>query len=134
MTDLNKIRGKALQKQIREKRIQNLLNQMPISVDELRKLVDLIQSEGCDNTLKSTQVFLKDHENSQTIIAWFNQHGGYCDCEVIINVIDDYLRELEIIPPEVVPDETQIQAMFSRKFTKSENLRSNAVTAFINKS
>ena len=124
MTDQNKIKGKALQKVLREKRRQELLSEMPIGVDELKNLVEIIESAGCDHTLSATEMFLQNNKNVKTILAWFNAHGGYCDCEVVMNVVLGHLAELDIIPPEETPPETELQAMFSMKFTKNENLNS----------
>ncbi|MHC4153029.1 MAG: DUF2695 domain-containing protein [Planctomycetota bacterium] len=46
--------------------------------------------EECDHTLNNSKKILKDMGYSDTEIevmcAWFREKGGYCDCEVYLNV------------------------------------------------
>jgi hypothetical protein len=45
---------------------------------------------GCDHTLKYTLEFAARHNLERDgLVQWLNQYGGYCDCEVVINVEDD---------------------------------------------
>ena len=51
-------------------------------------LDDHIGEKGCDHTLRLTQRFLSKNgiENTEAVIKWLNDNGGYCDCEVLYNV------------------------------------------------
>lgn len=43
----------------------------------------------CDNTLKLTRQWIKENnlsDREEEIIKYLEDHGGYCDCEVIYNV------------------------------------------------
>ncbi len=43
----------------------------------------------CDHTLMQTRKFLESRElDDEEIVPWLNSHGGYCDCEVMLNVDD----------------------------------------------
>jgi hypothetical protein len=61
--------------------------------DSLRELGDyldqqLARSDDCDDTLRHTIRWLKRNDLSvQACVAWLENEGGYCDCEVILNVI-----------------------------------------------
>lgn len=55
------------------------------------RLLELDSKYECDNTLKSSKQTLMDLGYSDTeiedIVEWIEEHGGYCDCEVLINVV-----------------------------------------------
>lgn len=41
----------------------------------------------CDNTLRHTREFLKSRSLPEgRAVAWLEAHGGFCDCEVLLNV------------------------------------------------
>ena len=58
--------------------------------ENLKELFDFLDRPNlpeCDHTLKETIAFLdKKGLDKNLIIPWINEHGGYCDCEVIYNV------------------------------------------------
>jgi hypothetical protein len=44
--------------------------------------------EGCDNTLAHTTDWLKSKGlDVDATLDWLRGEGGYCDCEVILNVV-----------------------------------------------
>lgn len=46
--------------------------------------------EGCDNTLRMTMQWLYAHGRPvEDDLAWLADHGGYCDCEVLLNAMPD---------------------------------------------
>jgi hypothetical protein len=48
--------------------------------------------KGCDGTLDKTKRILKEHfpmYNATETIEYFNDLGGYCDCEILLNVSPD---------------------------------------------
>lgn len=64
---------------------------MAISKDDLKALFEFLDThlEECDHTLALTVEFLSDHNlDVNSIIPWLNEYGGYCDCEVLLNVIE----------------------------------------------
>ena len=62
---------------------------IPIPKQDLKELFDFLDREAryCDHTLKKTAEFLraKGHPLEQ-VIPWLQEHGGYCDCELMLNV------------------------------------------------
>lgn len=63
----------------------------PISVEHLRELLDhldeVLEDQPCDHTMRLTTAFLRDRDlDEHEIVAWFEDQGGYCDCEVAANV------------------------------------------------
>ena len=69
---------------------------MPISQDQLAQLFDYLDgalSAGCDRSLRLTRHFLQDHDLPEaTIIPWLGEYGGFCDCEVLANVEQEWAR------------------------------------------
>jgi len=70
---------------------------LPISKKALITLFDYLDGEAnsCDCTLTKTTQFLqaKGHPVGQ-VVSWLEAHGGYCDCEVMLNLMcrfDDIL-------------------------------------------
>ena len=66
---------------------------IPIPKQDLKELFDFLDREAryCDHTLKKTTKFLraKGHPLEQ-VIPWLQEHGGYCDCEVMFNVFTKF--------------------------------------------
>jgi hypothetical protein len=61
----------------------------PISKNDLEELFNYVgkKTEHCDNTLAHTEDFLESKKlNKNKVIKWLNSKGGYCDCEVLMNV------------------------------------------------
>ena len=68
---------------------------IPMSRDAFNDLFDYLFREHyplCDHTLRDTLWFLKDRDlDVEPIVAWLNQNGGHCDCEVRLNVLLNYI-------------------------------------------
>ena len=81
----------------------------PLTLDDTIKLFSYLDvhiqhsPSGCDYTLKHAKDFLQRYgdEFAATVIEWLESHGGFCDCEAIMNVLLDYL------PKGDVPSEWQ---------------------------
>ncbi|HEX8332097.1 MAG TPA: DUF2695 domain-containing protein [Segetibacter sp.] len=67
---------------------------LPISRENFRLLFDFLDNElsDCDDTLKLTQEFLQESKiaNVDLVIQWLEEHGGYCDCEVLANIEEEF--------------------------------------------
>lgn len=74
----------------------------PISYAQVRNLFERLNRPNpppCDHTLRETVEFLR--ENSLPVeptIAWLRANGGYCDCEVIFNVTNEWGEKVGWIP------------------------------------
>jgi hypothetical protein len=69
---------------------------LPMSRENFTNLFDYLdkclEEENCDNTLRLSTDFLKqlNIEKIEEVKDWLNEHGGYCDCEVLANVEDEF--------------------------------------------
>lgn len=67
----------------------------PIAEPSLKSLFDTVdervEKEGCDHSLRFTTEWLAANEQPiKKVVAWLNEHGGYCDCEVVANAADHW--------------------------------------------
>lgn len=62
-----------------------------------------LQKTVCDHSLRGTTHFLagKKVSDPEKVITWLASHGGYCDCEVLYNVEEqfDYLEDTSYKAP-----------------------------------
>jgi hypothetical protein len=69
-----------------------MFDEPPISPAALQLLFEYLDcafmaGHDCDSTLAITEVFLRKHRLPvEPMIEWLEQNGGYCDCEVMLNV------------------------------------------------
>ena len=64
---------------------------LPTSKKNLQKLFDWIDEKladvDCDCTLRHAREFIRKLGLDEAVVVdWLEDHGGYCDCEVLINV------------------------------------------------
>jgi len=62
----------------------------PISYEDLGRLFEALDQPNppdCTHTLAETEAFLKSHNLPVALtLDWLRANGGFCDCEVIMNV------------------------------------------------
>jgi Protein of unknown function (DUF2695) len=64
----------------------------PLPADELAEMFAMLEvlllRRGCDNKLTISERWLRGggHDVAR-VVRWLNEHGGYCDCEVLFNVV-----------------------------------------------
>lgn len=63
----------------------------PLGDAELAALFDALarklEEEACDDTRRFTEEWASEHSCSlDTLGAWLEDNGGFCDCEVLANV------------------------------------------------
>lgn len=67
---------------------QPVADEGPLSEDELLGLCEALDGVECDGTLRVTRGYLREHEISDdAAIQWLQEHGGYCDCEMLLNAL-----------------------------------------------
>lgn len=82
-----------------------LLAKMPLSPGQLNSLLDYLDAnlKGCDHTTKLTDIFLHVEKLQKgPVLEWLRDHGGYCDCEVLMN-LEDLADSLQDRPPPQRP-------------------------------
>ena len=64
---------------------------LPMSREGFKELFDHLdrelQKRGCDHTCGMTTTFLsgKGVADLPAVMRWLDEHGGYCDCEVLVD-------------------------------------------------
>jgi len=98
---MEKSKRKEILKAIKEKELAEFRQNLPMSEDKFIQLFELLDAElhecGCDHDLKLTEQILVNLEVKDvlSVLAWLKEQGGYCDCEVMMNVEQkfEYLDE-----------------------------------------
>ena len=90
MSRLDKQRRKELLREVRRKGIAASFAALPISNADFQSLFDmldvLLPVDGCDHTRRLTIGFLREHSLPEiAVLRWFDDNGGFCDCEVLAN-------------------------------------------------
>jgi uncharacterized protein DUF2695 len=84
---------KALKAEFKAKRRAALCASLPMPLAQLKALfsfLDRTDAPPCDHSLTRTRAFLNQQGlASEQVVPWLNEHGGYCDCEVLANVHDE---------------------------------------------
>jgi hypothetical protein len=75
------------------------LTSLPVSESEIKALFDYLDEnlDECDDSLLKTTEFIKERDlPEREMIAWLNENSGFCDCEVLANVEDNWNQMLRI--------------------------------------
>jgi hypothetical protein len=52
---------------------------------------EAVDRDGCDHTLRVTEEWLAHHHvDVRAVVEWLLANGGFCDCEVVGNVVDHW--------------------------------------------
>ena len=67
----------------------------PLPNHDLAELFDSVEAgleaSGCNHSLRITREWLKEHgHDTDKVVAWLEESGGYCDCEVAANSRDHW--------------------------------------------
>ena len=94
----SKDRKRVLKAEFKAQELEALEASMPVIKEELRGLFRYLRSveaSGCDHTPKKTLSYLRSRSlNSERIVHWLQELGGYCDCEVLANVEQQFEKIL----------------------------------------
>jgi hypothetical protein len=89
-------RKKQILNELKKKEAQEFESGLPMSRDIFSELFDYLDQrlgkDGCDDTFKLTEQFLENKAipDINTIKKWLGDHGGYCDCEVLANIEEQF--------------------------------------------
>ena len=85
-------RKRELKAQVKAAEKQKLFASLPVDIPTLKDLLSYLNKDPalpCDHTLRGTTEFLTSRQiDPAKVIPWLQEHGGFCDCEVIYNVYD----------------------------------------------
>ena len=92
-----KDRRKSIRDALKRREWKDAGAKLPLPTPEMKQLFDWVgtklQDEGCDHTLRHSLSFLGGRGVEFGVIAWLEEAGGYCDCEVIANA-EERWREI----------------------------------------
>jgi hypothetical protein len=87
-----KERRKQIMDDLKAKADQEFEAGLPMSRDNFKELFDYLDIEltdkDCDDSNALTKTFLlqSGNENVDEVLKWLANHGGHCDCEILVNV------------------------------------------------
>ena len=92
-----KCRRKHIRNNLKQQERESFVQSLPVNQEVFKQLFDYLNAElqlhGCNHTDKLTRYFLdKNCANTDEVIEWLNEHGGFCDCEIVWNVEDEFLN------------------------------------------
>lgn len=81
---------------VREQQLAEARAALPLPDDQLRAMFDTLDRElpirGCDHTRRLTREFLRQRGlPTEAVLSWLDDNGGFCDCEVLANVEEQWL-------------------------------------------
>jgi Protein of unknown function (DUF2695) len=89
-----RLRRKEMVREVVAKRRAEAERQLPMSLVQLHGLLDTLDkalAAGCDHSLQYTQAYLSSQNlASEEVVPWLQEHGGFCDCEVLANVEEEW--------------------------------------------
>lgn len=96
---MDKDEKKRLQRELRSQQRASLRDSLPMTPTDFHEMLDMVdvglQSQNCDHTKRLTAAWLEQKGHDvPTIVQWLEEHGGYCDCEILAN-IGDIIEEAE---------------------------------------
>jgi hypothetical protein len=81
---------KQIRQQWRDRQRASARAAFPLPPAELKALFDFLDLElprsGCDHSRRLTETWIrKQGHDVRSVLAWFDDNGGFCDCEVLAN-------------------------------------------------
>jgi hypothetical protein len=87
---------KQIMDDLKKRADQEFESSLPMSRENFKGLFDhldkLLTDKACDDTNSLTKTFLlqSGNENGDDVLEWLADHGGYCDCEILANVEEQF--------------------------------------------
>jgi hypothetical protein len=101
-----KARRKQLLHSQREEQRRSIQEGLPVPASMMKALFTSVDrhlsSSECDDTLRHSGEFIRANDlPAETVIAWLEDKGGYCDCEVFNaeEVLEDAVPGYRDLPP-----------------------------------
>ncbi len=91
----NRDQRKAILRALKEQERADAEAALPLPKADLAALFDRLDAQlserDCDDTLRLTAAFLAERGlDVPRVTAWLRESGGYCDCEVLANVEEQW--------------------------------------------
>lgn len=70
---------------------------LPLGDDVLEEMFEALEValevEACDHTRRKTEAWLQSRKcGDARVTAWLDKTGGFCDCEVLFNSMDAWIK------------------------------------------
>lgn len=90
---MDKAEKKRLLKNWKNAEKEKFESTLPVPRETFEKLFDYVDgcldTAGCSHDLRFTVKFLNNHQIPlEPVVEFLQKNGGYCDCEVLMNVED----------------------------------------------
>ena len=74
---------------------ERFLHELPAPKEEIERLFvylnDALGEDWCSHDLRTTMKCLVENRlNIPQMMTWLNENGGYCDCEILKNVEEEW--------------------------------------------
>jgi hypothetical protein len=96
--EMNQPDRRAIKRMLREKELKELLDRLPVSLETLKELVLHLEDEiegsvrACDHTTAMAEAWMAARGiDAPPVLAWLEDIGGHCDCEIVLNIPANYL-------------------------------------------
>ena len=93
MKEDEKKRRRSILQNLKASERTQFLSSLPASESDIKALFDYLDENlgNCDDTLRQTTEFIREKKLPENeVISWLNENGGFCDCEVLANVEDNW--------------------------------------------
>jgi len=85
-----KLKRKAAKNAVRQAEQVRIEARLPMPPAQMKALFDFVDQRltesECDHTFRHTTAFLDSQKiQEDAVLAWLENAGGYCDCEVLCN-------------------------------------------------
>ena len=89
-----KLHRKEVLRELAAKQRAEWERQLPMSLAQLHGLLaalDIALATGCNHTLQHTAAYLHSQDLAiEEVVPWLQEHGGFCDCEVLASVEEEW--------------------------------------------
>ncbi len=97
MTKEEKARRNQIKHALKNEERMRFQKTLPANPSDIRDLFEFLDHEQtCDNQLTRTLQFLEQRKlPKDAFMAWLNENGRFCDCEVLFNVEEAWEEMME---------------------------------------
>jgi hypothetical protein len=88
---MDAVRKKELKAAFRSDERQRAIDELPALLGTMTEFLDIMEErvEDCDHSLRIARRCMAELElEPDDVIPWLESYGGYCDCEIVMNVRD----------------------------------------------
>ena len=105
---------KAMKKAYKEKELKEFKESLPMKETDFLPLFDFLDHElgqtECAGDLSLLQKYcVKENLDYPSLKEWFKKYGGFCDCEILANVEDQFYYLEKPAIPKIQPGKLQTE-------------------------